>query len=251
MFYLSKILPFFLLPLGLVCMLMAASFLTRNRWLGFAALCLLYTSSVPWVGRALLSWVEVGQERRLPSDVAEADAIVVLSGGRTFAPGSARVSEWNDADRFFGGIELFKTGKAPLLVFTGGAAPWEPNAPMEGTILVRFAQDLGVPASALRTTGKVLNTSDEARAVSALEDFSVKNGKQKARILLVTSAFHMPRAQRVFEKSGFSIEPYPVDFLVPSGRVFDVTDLLPSPKGLSDTTLALRETYGRLMARLF
>jgi hypothetical protein len=49
--------------------------------------------------------------------------VSVLSEGRLVAPGNAAVSEWKDADRFFGGVELFKAGKSPLLVFTGGAAP--------------------------------------------------------------------------------------------------------------------------------
>jgi hypothetical protein len=56
-------------------------------------------------------------------DASEADAIVVLSEGRVVVPGKAAVSEWSDADRFFGGVELFRAGKSPLLVFTGGAAP--------------------------------------------------------------------------------------------------------------------------------
>ena len=251
MFYLGKILPVFVLPLGVVCILMAASLVTRRRTLGLGALCLLYVSSLPLTGRILLGWIEAGQVRKLPTDVAQADAVVVLSEGRTLAPGPARVSEWNDSDRFFGGIELYKAGKAPLLVFTGGAAPWEPTAPTEGTMLVRYAKDWGVPASALRTTSAVLNTAEEAKAVSSVEGIAVSGGKAQARLLLVTSAYHMPRAKRVFEKVGFSVEPYPVDFLVPAERNFDITDLLPSPKGLSDTSLALRETYGRIMSKLF
>ncbi len=48
------------------------------------------------------------------------------------APGVAAMSEWNDGDRFWGGIALYQAGKAPLLVFTGGWSPGQPNAKPEG-----------------------------------------------------------------------------------------------------------------------
>jgi hypothetical protein len=55
----------------------------------------------------------------------EADAIVILSGGRVPAPGDPPLSEWRDADRFFGGIDLYRAGRAPLLIFTGGWAQFD------------------------------------------------------------------------------------------------------------------------------
>ncbi len=85
-----------------------------------------------------------------------ADAIVVLSEGRVVAPGVAAMSEWTDGDRFWGGIALYQAGKAPMLVFTGGGAPWQPNAKPEGEVLISYAKALGVPSKALRTTGLVV-----------------------------------------------------------------------------------------------
>ncbi|MFL0774594.1 MAG: hypothetical protein AB8A39_07525 [Prochlorococcus sp.] len=57
-----------------------------------------------------------------------AEAIVVLSGGRHPAPGAARVSEWHDPDRFMAGLDLYRAGKAPRLLFTGGASPFSNRA---------------------------------------------------------------------------------------------------------------------------
>ncbi len=254
MFYLSKILPAFVLPLGLVCLLLAGSFLLRNRWLALAALILLYASSFPPSARFLIGLIEAGQERQLPMNARNADAIVVLSGGRSIAPGPANVSEWHDADRFFGGLELFTAGKAPLIIFTGGAAPWEPSAPTEGEILRNYAVKWGVPDAAVKVTGAVFNTTEEAEAIAeilthgSLPAEASESGRP--RVLLVTSAFHMARARLVFEKQGIGVEAYPVDFITSSARTFDVTDLLPSPHALSLTTLALREGLGRLMAHI-
>jgi uncharacterized SAM-binding protein YcdF (DUF218 family) len=100
-FYLSKILPALVLPLGLVMLLLLLVFATRSRWLTLLAILILYLSSLPTVERFMALVVESGQERQLAVRMDSADAIVVLSGGRTLAPGSAQVSEWNDADRFF------------------------------------------------------------------------------------------------------------------------------------------------------
>jgi len=88
--------------------------------------------------------------------------------GRVAAPGVAAMSEWTDGDRFWGGVALYQAGKAPLLVFTGGWVPWQPNAKPEGEVLIAYAKALGVPSKALRTTGLVVNTAEEAQAVTTL-----------------------------------------------------------------------------------
>lgn len=253
MFYLSKTLPALVMPLGLAIVILLLAFVTRNRWLTLSALLILYFSSLPPVGRFMIGVVESGQERRLADRMDSADAVVVLSGGRTLAPGSARVSEWNDADRFFGGIELFAAGKAPLLVFTGGTSPWEGDIATEGEVLAKYAKAWGVPEERILLTGPVQNTREEADKVASLlrseKIGDAENGDP--RILLVTSAFHMSRATTEFGKRGLSVRPYPVDFMVSSARHLNPTDFFPSPQALLNTTIALRELMGRLIFKIF
>lgn len=252
MIYLAKILPVFLLPIGVTLILLAAGLLARRPTLIIAAMVVLYLGSIPLVSRQALKLIEGDAVRELPQAAPSADAIVVLSGGRLLAPGSAKVSEWCDADRFFGGIELYQAGKAPLIVFTGGSAPWEPTAPSEGEMLVGFARGFGVPAEAAVTTGKVFNTADEAAAVAGLLASRGASGKpsDSPAVLLVTSAFHMPRATVQFEAAGLRVAPYPVDFLVSSEKQITIMDFLPSASALSQTELALREFYGRAFYRI-
>jgi len=251
--YLHKVLPIFLLPIGITLLLVLAGLLSRHRrliWVGFAVLWL---SSTPLIGHFMVRSAEAWTERNLATDAPNADAIVVLSGGRIVAPGAARVSEWSDADRFYGGVELFKAGKAPVLVFTGGWSPWEPAAKPEGEISIEFAKALGVPASSMLTTGVVVNTAEEAQAVAALLAKRQIKGNALAKqihILLVTSAFHMPRAQGLFERAGFHVSAFPVDFDVSDGRVFSVIDFLPAAGALKQTEMALREMYGRVYYRV-
>lgn len=243
LFYLSKILPLFVLPLGATLILLLAGIVLRRRWLVITAAALPLLAGMPIVSSSLFHAVEGVAERVPATDAPTADAIVVLSVGRVVAPGRAAISEWTDADRFFGGVQLFRAGKAPLLVFTGGWSPFEPHVKLEGEILAEYARQFGVPANAITTTGQVANTTEEALAVAAIlrERFP-----GSARILLVTSAFHMRRAAKLFRDAGAVVAEFPVDFAGDRHRGFGIIDVLPTAGALGQSQAALREMYGRV-----
>lgn len=247
MLILNKVLPLFVLPLGVSLMLLTWGLARRRRAVAAAGLFVLLISSNPLMGDFLIRWTEEWAERRVASNVPAADAIVVLSAGHTVPPGSANVSEWGDANRFFGGLELFQAGRASLLVFTGAWLPWAPDAPPEGDVLAGYARAFGVPAHQIAVTGRVGNTADEAREVALLF-----RGRQmeRPRLILVTSAFHMSRARQLFEKQGVTIEPFPVHFSTSRHPRPTVLSVLPSVQALSHTQTALRELYGRAYYRL-
>ncbi|MCX5822000.1 MAG: YdcF family protein, partial [Deltaproteobacteria bacterium] len=209
----------------------------------------LWLASMPFVANFAIRTAEGWQVRQPIDTFPEAEAIVVLSGGRVLAPGNPPVSEWGDADRFFAGVELYKAGKAPLLIFTGGWAPSQPQAQPEGQVLIPYALELGVPRSHLLTTGKVVNTAEEAYAVVDLLAKGDAAGA-KSRVLLVTSASHMRRAKLLFESAGLEAVPFPVDFQVSVGRKLTLLDFLPSVNSLRQTETALREFYGMLFYRI-
>ena len=243
MIYLHKILPLFVLPVGITLLMVLAGVRLRRQSLIWAGVAVLWLSSMPLVSRLSIRVAEGWAERGLASAAPKAVAIVVLSEGRVVAPGKAAVSEWNDADRFFGGLELFKVGKSPLLVFTGGVAPWESNAAPEGDVLAGYARAMGVPDEQIVTTTPVTNTAEEAQAVATLLRGRLAG---HPRVLLVTSAFHMARARWLFERAGMSVIPFPVDFKVSTGRTMSVSDFLPTGGALAQTEMAMREGYGRL-----
>lgn len=244
--YLNKLLPVLFLPTGLLLLLLLAGILLRRRWPLMAAVLLLWIGSTPWISDRLQRSVEDGAIRVPVQQMPAADAIVVLSEGRIVAPGPARISEWTDGDRFWGGMELFKAGKAPLLVLTGGWAPWLTGARPEGEILSEWAVTQGVPQSAIRLTGKVTNTAEEAAEAAKIlrkSRNSVDSGKPS--VLLVTSGYHMPRAKRQFEAAGLVVTPYPVDFQVGQEHDFSVLSLVPSAQAWARTESAWREWIGR------
>lgn len=244
--YLNKLLPLLALPTGMLLLLMAIALLWRRRWPIWLALSLFWLGSTPWVSDHLLRWCEANAVRVIASSMPRAQAIVVLSEGRILPPGTTGTSEWNDGDRFWGGIELYRAGKAPWLVFTGGWAPWQPELAPEGEVLKEWAKSQGIPDSSIQVTSKAMNTAEEAAAVTALlSKLPSVAGAEPQTILLVTSAFHMPRAQRLFEQTGLTVQPYPVDFKVSASDSFAAMNLLPSAGAWRSTEMAWRELLGR------
>ena len=244
--YFHKLLPLLALPSGLLLLLLTVALLWQRRWPVWLALGLFWLGSTPWVSDHLLRWCEANAVRVATSSLPKAQAIAVLSEGRTLAPGTTGTSEWNDGDRFWGGIELYLAGKAPWLVFTGGWVPWQPELAPEGEVLRSWAKSQGIPDSAIQVAGNVTNTAEEATAVAALlPKLRPLDGAKPNSVLLVTTAFHMPRAQRLFEQAGLEVLPYPVDFKVSARGSFSAMDLLPSAGAWQRTEIAWRELLGR------
>jgi uncharacterized SAM-binding protein YcdF (DUF218 family) len=242
MIYLHKILPLILSPLIITMLLMAYGVIKNNKRYSVAGLVLLYASSTFVIADVLFAKLE-GQDLRIEAkDAPRADAIVVLSGTMTHVQGAAGpVTEWNDADRFFAGLELYQAGKAPRLIFTGGLVPWEKTSQTEGAVLKAHAQRFGIPEASIGVSAEAQNTAQEAVAVRAM--------LTESKILLVTSAFHMLRAKQQFERQGFEVSAFPVDFKV-RGKAFTPMDFLPDPRALGLTDMVVREWIGRLYYQL-
>lgn len=239
--FLHKFLPELVLPLNVVFALLVLAVWRRQWRLAQVAVLVLYLSSNRVVAYTLTRAAEQWAVALDPSAMPEADAIAVLSYGRLPVPGPVLRYEWVDVNRFLGGLDLFRAGRAPLLVFTGAPVLPEQDQPTEGSLLTAEALSRGVPAEATAVTPYVFNTADEAREVAALLR---ARGVATPRVLLVTSAFHMPRAVSLFAQQGLVVLPYPVDF--EGGRLrFGWTLLVPHPGNLRATQQALREGYGR------
>ena len=175
---------------------------------------------------------------------------MVLSSARYLAPGKSKIIEWYDPDRFFAGIQLFKLNKAPKLIFTGGYSPFSQEIPPEGNISSEEAINLGIPREKIHITVPVLNTLEEASAVKVVMENFKNNSK---RIILVTSAFHMQRAKKVFERKGLIVEPYPVDFKQNSNikSIFNPYYVIPNVSNLNKSSAAIKEIIGRAYYRTF
>ncbi len=215
------------------------------------AFSLLWVFSLGVISQGLWLLIESPWERATANSARSADAIVVLSGGGIGTIGKDQVVEWNDPDRFLAGVDLYRAGKAPLLLFTGGVNPLKADSSTEGQLYLREAINLGVPQKAIKVTSRVVNTKEEAIKINQL--VREKKASKNQRIILVTSAFHMKRAKRIFERKGLNVIPYPVDFRAKKNWVrnalTDPMHWIPKAENLSSSSIALRELLGRLVYR--
>ena len=240
MIYLHKILPLIASPMFLVMVLITWGIVFRSRIAGILAVSILIICSLPIFSNKLITSLENEYMLSDASSAKTADAIVVLSGMvRTIDSKNGLYYEWGEAsDRIFAGIELIKKNKAPIMILTGGKLPWSVGKP-EGEYLRDVAIKYGVPNKNILLTENVENTGQEAKAVGKLLN------KTSPKIILVTSAFHMPRAQKVFEAVGINIEPFAVDFLSGADK-YTIMNFIPSAGALKQTSFFIRELIGRL-----
>ena len=272
--FLSKLLPLFFYPLGLSSLLIAIALVIllwkpkrsrnastdsrginlvrKNRivsiLLGFALIILLLSSNEifsKWLVRSL-EW------QYLPTgELPQAEAIVILGGGTRPRISPRPWYEINEAgDRILYGSLLYKQGKAPLLVVTGGRAEWlgEGGNP-ESEDMAAIAELIGVPSNAIIQESQSFNTRD-----NAVNTKQILSQKGINKILLVTSALHMPRSMKIFRKVGFESIPAPTDFLTVNNENSKgwatVLDLLPSVDALKNTTNAIKEYIGLLIYQI-
>ena len=242
MIYLHKILPFFLSPLGISLILLILFFIYRKKTFVFLSLLILIISSNPYFSNYLIKNLEYPYKPIPVSLIKENDAVVVLSGMiHQVGDKNYSIYEFSDPDRFFAGIDLIKQKKSDKLIFTAGQLPWTENWKPEGYILKDKAISLGVRSQIL-VTNNVENTYEESIAVTKLVP-------SNSSIVLVTSAFHMHRSKYIFEKQGFNVTPFPVDFRA-QNRNFTVLELLPSVNALKKTSRFIRENIGRLYYKI-
>jgi uncharacterized SAM-binding protein YcdF (DUF218 family) len=240
MIYLHKILPTFVLPIILVIIVILIGLIKNKKKLIYIAIGVLYIISTPIFSNNFFKLVEGNEYRKPISTIDRADAIVVLSGMLEINEvGDSTYVEWGDPDRFFGGIALFKAGKSQKLVFTGGKMPWDKSKKTEGEVLKEYAISNGIASEKILVTKDVENTADEAVTVKELISPS-------KRIILVTSAYHMYRAKRLFEKEGFEVIPYDVDYKVGRNTEIVIMDFLPDVESLKQTETGIKEIIGRI-----
>ena len=239
MIYLHKILPLIFSPLFFILSIIIFGIIIGSKKTSFVGVVILVICSMPIISNKMIAYLESDYELNQPSEIDTANAIVVLSGMVTTIKSKNGLNyEWGGAvDRFFTGINLFNLDKAPTLIFTGGKLPWSIGIP-EGEFLREEAIKLGIPKKDILLTENVENTDQEAKAIKKL--LLLDNPK----IILVTSAFHMPRAQLVFKAAGINVIPFPVDFRIGAQKI-TFMNFIPSAGSFASTSFFVREMIGR------
>ena len=251
MLFLSKFVIWLLSPLGMVFCLagLALALAWRRRFrssMAIAALAFvwLWACSMPMLSHWLGDSVEQQYPQVPIAALAKAPAIVVL-GGAVSPPqlGRTEIDLHSGADRVWYAARLFHAGKASLLVLSGGNDP-EYQAFSEARAMSAFLADLGVPAQAMVLEEQSRNTRQNAANSAAL-----LKARGIDRILLVTSALHMPRAVALFTAQGLQVVPAPTDFEASQPPQPGLLAWLPDAGALDASGWAMKEIVGKWVGR--
>lgn len=251
-FPLSKVIYFLVTPSNLFVLLglagVALSTLTVRRkpglWFsGIGLLGLLAGGLSP-----LPAWVLLPLEERFPAfaDDRPPDGIIVLGGGieAGLSAGRGQVIVNDAGERPIYMADLARRYPKARLVFSGGSGSLVDGSIAEADIVSRDADILGLPRTRLILENRSRNTRE-----NALFSAVMVQPKPGERWLLVTSAFHMPRAIGCFRQAGFSVTAFPVDYRTRGPR-----DALRfgsfASEGLLVLDLAMKEWIGLAVYRL-
>lgn len=236
----------FLLPPGIIIVLLVWCFLKSYRKQQNTAIFLMgitfvfYLLTIPAFSDPLMRSLE---NKYKPVTPIKGDVIIWLGGGATLDTpninGKGNVSG-EAANRLLTCLQLYRNLHLPMIV--SGGQVYQTTGP-EARIAKMTLMGAGVPNQKIILEGASLNTTENAKFTKRLLD------KYHFRQpILVTSAFHMPRAVRQFTKAGVAVIPYPADYHVNCSTQFDFRLLIPSADALRNASIAIKEYVGLLIS---
>ena len=254
-FIVSKIIPNIFLPLGLSFIILIKNISNKSKNYCILLIIFLYFFSIKITSQSLLFFTEYPLKYKNIAKLPNADAIVVLSGGGvTHLNDAQNLFQWNNPKRFLAGLQVYKSNKSKILLFTGGENPFSKSQYNEGQLYKKAAINFGINPKHIKVTKSVYNTYYES--IEIKKELSIlKLNNEKPKVILITSAYHMPRAQFLFNKQGIDTETFPVDFRSGSSTIKETISnpisWIPTAKDLYISSFSLREIIGRIFYKIF
>jgi uncharacterized SAM-binding protein YcdF (DUF218 family) len=240
-FVISKIIGFLLDPFLWILLLVAAYFLVRDdvhkRRLRSAAIILFLFFSNSFIIDniwAKYQWKAVQLNTTFQTGI--------LLGGMAGYDESTNQGFFGSAsDRFIQAARLYHTGQIKRILVTGGNAIFvKQKGYNEADFIAKNLEELKVPREHILLEKRARNTIQNAAFSKQILD-SLGNSSS----LIITSAIHMPRAMKVFEKAGMAVAAFPCNYrILQTDTEFTWKSLIPSQEAFNQWTLILKEWVG-------
>ena len=236
-------------PFGLILILLAITLMVKNRprsasrFLWFY-LGLFYTLSIPFVGTYLLYSLQWYPPVSLEQAADNGGVIVVLSAGsyrdgpeyqETGAPITAgdRTGPFTLERLQYAAYLARQTNMAILT--SGGGGPVGPERSIAYLMKRSLEEEFNVPV-------RWMEEQSRDTVENAQYSRKILNEAGVEKVLLVTHAWHMPRAVLAFEAVGFEVTAAPTRFVFPPDPLF--SDFVPSMRALIASYYGLHEWLG-------
>jgi len=244
MFFLfSKVLEFLIVPLVWVLALLLWAIFSKNpkrrkKLLIIATVVFFFFTNDFMADEFMRMWevpATPNTEIKTSYDVG-----IVLGGMIGYDKTLQRIQFDRGADRLLQALQLYKQGKIKKILIDGGSGSITEKDILEAPILKKYLLQLGIPDSVICIEAHSRNTHENAAFVKPVLDSVAPHGKY----LLITSASHMPRALRCFEKVGIAVTPFSTDrYSGPRKFLLDHI-LIPDKWALLTWDVLLHEWFG-------
>jgi uncharacterized SAM-binding protein YcdF (DUF218 family) len=236
----SAVLSWVLSPFNWLVILLLIAWIVKKRSLKKTALILAAIIFIVFGNQWLFNWYA---KKWQPAPVAVNPALRyscgIVAGGFASPDENANGYFNSSADRFIQAVKLYKLGEINHLLISGGNGKTNEKSFQEAAWVKGELLAFGVPDSVIFIEDKSNNTKDNALNSKIILD----SLHLKPPYLLITSAFHMPRAALTFRKSGVPVAPFPCNYTAGMGRS-TLADLIPKPSVMLGWDGYLKEAFG-------
>ena len=243
----SAVLSFFLSPVNWVIILLVASFILRMRnskkLCRILALCVFLVFSNEWLQDFYARKWQT-EPVTIRKDIQYSCGIVA---GGFASPDFVDNGYFNaSADRFIQAVKLYKLNAISHILISGGNGKIDNEQFHEGAWVKGELVAIGVPDSVILIEDRSNNTAENAMYSKQILD----SIHLKPPYLLITSAYHIPRASLLFKKAGVETDPFPCNYSAGRGK-FTFSSLLPQIGVLTGWDIFFKEAAGYLWYRYF
>jgi uncharacterized SAM-binding protein YcdF (DUF218 family) len=241
-FILSKILLFLIKPLVWVVFVLLGAIFTKDEFKRkrrlIIASCLLFLFSNSFLVNEALKAYESKGTKDLDSVYAVG---VVLGGFSTRDLNTGKTGFFEASDRFLQALKLYHEGKIKKILISSGSASVMNHSVKEADAVRAYLLSIHVPDSAIIVENQSRNTLENAKySLAILDSLKIKTG-----ILVISSAWHLPRAKLCFKQRGGGIDFYATHFYSKPIRDYSPDNLLvPSAEALAKSECLLKEWVG-------
>ncbi|RYG57140.1 MAG: YdcF family protein, partial [Alphaproteobacteria bacterium] len=245
-FWVSKVFWLLAQPLSLVFLMMLAGliFMLRGQKRSAAVgltLGLLIHGTVSFTNFGYVLMQPLEDRFAVPSPApTSVDAIIMLGGATLARPSSARqITELNEAgDRLTTTLWLANAYPAAKVFISGGSGVLSDEGESEAETASRFFLAHDIAADRLVLEGESRNTDENVANTKAL-----LGADGAGSLVLVTSAFHMPRSVGIFRQAGVDVIPWPTDYRTPGPQWFGL-DIVNPMQNIVVSTVVIKEWIG-------
>lgn len=243
-FAISKILIFILQPIIWVFLTLLFAVFSkkqqRRRKLLILAILLLFIFSNRFLVGKAYNFYEAAYPAKKQYDIG------VLLGGFSKSTQGGQLAVNERGDRLIQTINLLKNGTIKKILVSGGSGKLIGTEAIEADLTLTYLKSLGIPDSSILIENRSKNTIENAKYSAEL----VNKNQPNASMLVITSAWHIPRSKMIFDKAfNRKLDYYPTDYI--GKEQYDISDYyLPDAGSLGYWQFILKEWVGLIVDRI-